>query len=442
MKKINLLLVAMLLTVPFTGRTQNGFNFPYSQFGIGLSELPYNMPSAYSMGGVSYSRASKNMVNPFNPASYAAVEPQSFVFDIGINIQSCTLRQGDQRLSDADGTIAYLAIAFPLTEWWKTSVGLMPYSQVDYESVYTDMVSVPDVPVKTIYAGSGGVSQIYWGNGFNLGKRLSVGFNLNYLYGSITRAITYDFQNSDTSYYMDSRRQKDTYISNLLLDFGLQYRQPLGERYSLNAGLTARTPRSGMPVRDDALVYTFVTNGSSEYLTDTIFPAPGEESSYESTLDQPLAVGLGLALERNNRWQVAVDGYYSAWSGIKYTENIDSTIFGSSALTYGPNWRVAMGFEWMGDPGASSYWRRIGIRAGIYYNSGRLNLTIGKNAYKLNEMGGGLGFALPMRKGQSVLNFSLGYSRFGNIDLLQRDCFTVGISVGSCERWFGKRKYN
>lgn len=442
MKKTSIILIALLLTVPFAGRTQNGFNVPYSQFGIGLSDLPYNMPSSYGMGGVNYSRANKNMINPFNPASYAAVEPQSFVFDIGINIQSCTLRQGSQSQSDADGTVAYLAVAFPLTKWWKTSVGMMPYSQVDYESVATDREQQSGVPVKTIYAGNGGVSQIYWGNGFNLGKRLSLGFNLNYLYGSITRAITYDFQNSDTTYYMDSRRQKDTYISNLLLDFGLQYRQPLGERYSLNAGITLRTPRSGMTVRDEALVYTFVTNGNREYLADTIFPAAGKEGSYESTLEQPLAVGVGLALERNNRWQVALDGYYSAWSGLKYTENIDYNIFGANALQYGPNWRAALGGEWMGDADASSYWRRIGIRAGIYYNCGRLNLNILGSEHQLDELGGGLGIALPMRKGQSVLNISLGYSRFGSSDLLRRDCFTMGISVGSCERWFGKRKYN
>lgn len=443
MKKTNILpFMLVMLLLPLAAQAQNGFNIPYSQFGIGLSDLPYNMPSAYSMGGVSYSRASKNMVNPFNPASYAAVEQQSFVFDIGFNIQSCTLKQGDNTLSDADGTIAYLAVAFPLAKWWKTSVGLIPYSQVEYESVENHVDALFNTPVKTIYAGNGGVSQIYWGNAFNIGKRLSVGFNIDYLYGSITRAITYDFQNSDTTYYMDSRRQKDTYISNLLLDLGLQYRQPLGERYTLNAGLTLRTPRKDMMVRDEALVYTFVQNGNSEYLVDTVFPAAGSESSYESTLEQPLAVGLGLALERNNRWQVALDGYYSSWSGLKYTENIDYSIFGISSLQYGPNWRLALGGEWMGDPDASSYWARIGVRAGVYYNSGRLNLTISGSEYKLDELGGGLGIALPMRKGQSVMNISVGYSRFGNIDLLQRDCFTMGISVGSCEHWFGKRKYN
>ena len=62
--------------------------------------------------------------------------------------------------------------------------------------------------------------------------------------------------------------------------------------------------------------------------------------------------------------------------------------------------------------------------------------------YKLNEWGVGAGVSLPMRKGRSVLNISAAYSSMGTVDLLRRDVFTVGISVGSCESWFVKRKFN
>ena len=126
MKRYLLIMISLLVAGVAEG--QNGFNVPFSQFGIGESELPYNMPSVYGMGGVVYSRAARNTVNPFNPASYAAIEEESFVFDIGVNIQTSTLRKGDAKLADAAGDIAYLAIAFPLTKWWKTSVGLLPFT--------------------------------------------------------------------------------------------------------------------------------------------------------------------------------------------------------------------------------------------------------------------------------------------------------------------------
>ena len=444
MKRYLLIMISLLVAGVAEG--QNGFNVPFSQFSVGESELPYNMPWVYGMCGVTISRASRNTVNPFNPASYAAVEEESLWFDIGVNIQQSTLRKGDAKLTDAAGDIAYLAIAFPVTKWWKTSAGIMPYSKMNYESVNTSYDPLSGSNVETVYSGGGGVTQVYWGNAFNITKNLSAGFNINYLFGSIERAITYNFVGNDTSYMMDKRSQKNTQVSNLLVDLGVQYRQPLNEQYTLNTGLTCRLPRS-MQVTDQSLVYTLVETSTDEYLLDTIFPVRGADDTYLSTLEQPFAFGVGVALERNELWQVAVDVCYAPWSGLKYTENIDYNVFGKSALDYAPNWRVALGGEWMGDKNASSYWKRIGVRAGVYYNKGRLaldmtmNPTVGQKT-SLDEVGCGLGFALPMRKGRSVLNISMGYSSFGNIDLLRRNCFTVGLSVGSCERWFVKRRYN
>lgn len=441
-KPIVLLLLAVLLGSTDVAQAQNGFNIPFSQFGIGSSDMPYNMPTAYRMGGVVYSRSSRNAINPFNPASYASVEPESFVFDIGVNIQSSVLRNDVNKQTDADGSVAYLAVAFPFTKWWKTSVGILPYSSVNYESAQTHRDPLTLSDVKTIYAGHGGVAQIYWGNAFNIGSRLSVGFNLNYLYGSIVRAITYDFLGSDTTYMVDSRRQKSTYVNNLVADLGLQYQLPVGPNYTLRMGVTARLPRD-MKLQDQSLAYTYFASGAAEYYFDTVFPVPGVSDTYESDLHQPLSVGLGLALERNDLWQVALDGYYAPYSGMKYEENGNYNIFGTSALRYADNYRIALGGEWKGDMNAASYWSRIGISAGLYYNSGRLAIELADGtAYSLNEVGGGMGITLPMRKGKSALTLSLAYSSFGNISLLRRDIFTMGISIGSCERWFSKRKYN
>lgn len=443
--KLGLVAAAMaaIMCVGQVAEAQNGFNVPFSQFGIGTSELPFDMPSFMRMGGVVYSRASRNTVNPFNPASYAAVENESFVLDIGVNIQSSVLRDGVGSQSDADGNLAYLTMAFPLTKWWKTSLGVLPYSTVNYESVQTQFDALSLSNVKNVYSGTGGVAQLYWGHGFNVGKRLSLGFNVNYLYGNIQRAISYQFQGNDSTYCINSRRQKDTYVSNMVLDFGAQYVQPLGEKYTMHLGLNVRTPRT-MDVEDKALVYTYFSTGRVEYLFDTIFPLSGEDDTYQSTLEQPLQVGLGLSLERNDRWELALDAYYSPYSGIRYEENktLGYQILGSSMLRDEANYRVALGFEWKGNPNASSYWGRIGMSVGMHYNRGRLAVTVDGQDYTLDQFGGGLGFTLPMRKGKSVLTLSMGYASFGTVDLLRRDVLTFGLGVGSCERWFQKKKYN
>ena len=162
-KRLIIVLAGLIGLLNLNAEAQNGFNMPLSQFGVGSSELPFNMPMATRMGGAVYTMAGNNYVNPFNPASYASVQMESFVFDMGMNIQVSRLRAGNEKQSDADGNLGYLAVAMPVTRWWKVAAGLMPYSQVDYESV-SQQTGDDFGTVKTIYDGTGGVSQVFFGS--------------------------------------------------------------------------------------------------------------------------------------------------------------------------------------------------------------------------------------------------------------------------------------
>ncbi len=426
---------------------QNGLNSPYSQYGIGFNNMPYNMPSASMIGGVTATRSAMNMINPFNPASYAAIGKETLVFDMGLSIDMTTLRGNGGSQFDADGNVGYLAIGFPLTKWWKTALGVMPMTDVHYQSVVTSAIN-PGGEVKTKYEGNGGVSQFFWGHAFNVlngsddkKPQLRAGFNIDFLYGSLTRAVTYDFTANDTTYMMDSRRQKDTYVKNVLFDLGLQYEQPVGEKYRLGAGITVK-PHRTMKVKENALVYTFVTNVASEYMRDTIFPLDGGDSEFESDLEQPFTTNIGLSFQRNDKWLVALDATFAPWSGLKYTENSTFSIFGQSPIRYSTNQRWALGLQLLGDKNAASYLRRVTFSMGAHYELGRLQMDRPDGQYRLDEWGIGAGVTLPMRKGRSVINISAAYSSFGTESLLRRDAFTIGISVGSCESWFVKRKFN
>ena len=87
--------MGLMSLMSLSAKAQNGFNLPYSQYGLGVSELPFNMPVASRMGGVVYTRQGNNIINPFNPASYGSIEKESFVFDMGFNIQLSRLTSGD-----------------------------------------------------------------------------------------------------------------------------------------------------------------------------------------------------------------------------------------------------------------------------------------------------------------------------------------------------------
>lgn len=445
-KKLILGLIGLIgLLGPMEGsQAQNGFNMPYSQFGIGLSDLPFDFPLANRMGGTIYTRSGDNFINPFNPASYAGIGTESFVFDMGATIQITRLQNNNQHIKDADGCITHLAFGLPITRWWKLAGGILPYTSVDYASV-SQGIYLDSSIVKTIYDGTGGVNMVFLGSAFNIlgngkeGRRLQAGFNVNYLTGRLQRAVTYSFMGIDSTHYKPSRRYKETKVSNFTFDFGIQYWEPLGEKYTLGIGLTYK-PYRKMDVTDMALIYTFYTSDQS--LADTIFPSPGQSAEFNSILEQDHTFGVGLSLECNNRWLVAADATFSGWAGMKYTEGVTPPIVGESALTTGPYSRYALGVEKIGVMDASTYWGRISWSAGIHTEQGAMRLIIAGEEQVINEWGLGFGATLPMRKGRSLLTLSFGYRSYGNKDLLQRNSFTFGISVSTCERWFVKRKYN
>lgn len=423
---------------------QNAFNLPYSQFGIGTPESFGTAAMSDRMGGVVYTRGGAHWVNPYNPASYACVGTESFVFDMGANIQLSRLRNNSTSAKDADGNVSHLFFAMPVTSWWKIGGGLMPFTNVDYQSVAQGTYGDGGT-VKTVYDGFGGTSMAFIGSAFNIigdgarGRALQMGFNVNYITGTINRRIFYIFEGNDSTHYINSCHHKYSRVGNFTFDLGLQWREPLGERYALGVGLTYK-PYRNMDISDKALVYTYYGNGETP--TDTVFPAPGTDASFASTLEMSHTVGIGLSFERTGRWMIAADATFAQWSGMKYTEGLTNSLFGSSAASYGPYSSYALGFEKSGSMDASSYWGRISWSAGVHVQQGLMRLMLNGTESRIDEWGASAGVSLPMRKGRSLLTLSVGYSSMGDKELLQRETITFGIGVSTCERWFVKRKYN
>ena len=56
------------------------------------------------------------------------------------------------------------------------------------------------IRVQYNYSGEGGLHQLYLGAGFKIFKNLSVGANISYLWGDVTRTLAEQFP-SNSSYY-------------------------------------------------------------------------------------------------------------------------------------------------------------------------------------------------------------------------------------------------
>ena len=81
-KKNKGLLFVLLLSITLPILAQTGVNSPYSQFGVGELKTFYFHPYTNSMGGLSYTIRKNNIINNSNPASYTAMDSNSFVFDM------------------------------------------------------------------------------------------------------------------------------------------------------------------------------------------------------------------------------------------------------------------------------------------------------------------------------------------------------------------------
>ena len=183
LKISKLIITSVLIFIPLCLIAQNNTNSPYTRFGYGeLGERSFGAGRA--MGGVGYGLRSPKQINPLNPASYSCMDSLTFLFDFGVSGQLSWFQEGDNRQHDVNGNIDYIAMQFPVYKNLAMSFGLLPYSFVGYK--FGAIRSENGVSFTETFNGSGGLSEAYGGISYAIwDKRLAVGANFGYLFGTI-----------------------------------------------------------------------------------------------------------------------------------------------------------------------------------------------------------------------------------------------------------------
>jgi hypothetical protein len=133
---------------------------PFTTYGVGEAYgngLVHNQ----GMGGIGVSQPQMWYLNNQNPA--LLVYNTLTVFEVGVVAESRTLKGDSLSSKTKGGNMNYLAVAFPikLTKW-TTSLGLMPYTNVDYDFVYSELSDDGVTPIVVNEKGTGGLTQLYW----------------------------------------------------------------------------------------------------------------------------------------------------------------------------------------------------------------------------------------------------------------------------------------
>ena len=109
MKKI--IAAALLAGLAAQASAQSGTNSPYSQYGLGLLS---SQVTGFNRGMhvVAYGFHEHNQVNYMNPASYAAVDSLSFLFDAGISLQLTNFEENGRKVNAHNADIEYVVASF------------------------------------------------------------------------------------------------------------------------------------------------------------------------------------------------------------------------------------------------------------------------------------------------------------------------------------------
>lgn len=399
-------------------QSQGLTNTPYGQFGVGDIE-PTGNTRLNALGSTGYAMPNAGYVNLLNPA-LSAYNRTNVIFDAGLYMQNIGIKNSTQSQHITGANIHYFNILMPITQkYWTATIGLSPYSSANTQyseinPIYQDGAATTDF-VKRKTKISGGLTKVFMSHGFKLPKNFAIGVNLAYVFGNIRR----DFEDSLSVVRNKtaSIRKREIY-KQLEFTIGLSYRKKLNDKFNLflgSIGSVGTDAGSADSVRV-SLGNGFYTNNYNSTSKDIIMPPK---------------LGLGIAIERIDRYNIAFDYTFQKWSSFKaYTNDnffIDSHRFSVGAEVT-PNTNALKG-----------YLNRVSYRAGLYYYLSPLNL----NNTQINEYAASFGMGLPLGKSYlSTLNLSIQVGQRGtlNNNLVQETFVRIFFGININDRWFVKYK--
>lgn len=422
-KKTTILIIAIFIGIANQSFTQGHITSPYSFIGLGDNFQKGNIKSL-SMGGVDMALRSNLYINMMNPAGISGIDSMSFVGSVGVAMDNSSYRTSDLTSEFSSAHINHLAIAFPISKWWKTSVLLLPYSSLGYE-VLDQSVLEENWNIDYTYQGEGGVDAVTLTNAFNVTDNLALGLSASYYFGKLehTRTVTFP----DSTFIFNTMVREKVLLNGLVFKAGLQYFLPLDDKNTIGFGLTYGN-KSSLNATTDYLAFDYL---GSELYNNSTLDTVRKWSDEPSTIEMPFNLGAGISWVKKNKMSIAADFSFENWENFKYK---------NSNLNLSNKLRAAIGGEYIPESNTlSKYWKMVHYRMGFRYE--HLGMKFADT--ELKEYAISVGFGLPLRKSNTFVNLGFEIGQNGTVDnnLIQERFFKVMLGVTIKERWFRQSKY-
>lgn len=406
---------------PLTSLGQGIGNSPYSTLGVGEIFTGGFAPNQM-MGGAGVAASNGIYVNNLNPALLA--RNRNVTFEVGVLGQLKRLDDGRQKQQSAGGNLNYLTLATPINRRWTASIGLRPYSYVDYEVRETRAVPGSIYYADYTYTGTGGLNAVTLTNGFHIGKSLYAGLGISYLFGGINRESVARLRLYEEDYFVTLRNRINHH--DFLTKAGLAWRQKLGEKRFVSV---AGTVDFGTKLAADQL-------RSYEILNETGLPIQGALADTvnldtKGFLQMAPAYRLGVSFENPYKLTLSADVAVQQWSkyrGFGNTTNLSEKL--------GDSYTISLGAEYTPNIlAATGFFKRVPYRVG--FNYGRTPYLV--NGKQPTEWNATAGLSIPMgRGGLSDLNLGFSYGERGTAGggLIREQYGRVVLGVTLNDRWF------
>lgn len=439
----SLLVLFVVLGLQLTSNAQD--QSPYSRYGLGDIAPKGNIFSR-GMGGISAAVADLQNINLVNPAALGAI--RYTIFDLGIDANVRTLKTTTpaKRSTAYNAIFSYLQLAFPVTPGklakkginWNMSFGIKPVTRIDYNIADRRRLAGVD-SIYSLYNGTGGITQVNLGNGFEFtgdtskGQRFRVGFNAGYMFGTKNYSTKITMLNDTVDYYR-SNSENNTHFGGLFFNAGVQFDTRLGKGF-LSLGLYGNLQQR-LNAKQDYIRETFSYDATgATYTVDSVY----KEENVKGTIVFPSSVGFGFTYQKLN-WLFGGDIELTNWANYMFyrqPDAVQNSWTGRIGVQYTPDLKQGVSFK-------RNFFRTWMYRAGAYYGPDYVKVTATRPAYGITA-----GASIPLLRPSAykpetaTLHFAVDVGGRGDKNVNLRESimrYSIGLSMNAL--WFRKPKYD
>ncbi|MDR3351153.1 MAG: hypothetical protein LBN98_05890 [Prevotellaceae bacterium] len=423
-KKITLAACCLLSATIAGAQNEDAVNTftPYTFYGIGDLSSP-GLSYHRGMGGIGIGMRSSRTINYLNPAALSAQDTLSFMFDFGAEMQNYYLATSTHSSVNNSFNMHHMVMSFPI--WGKTVMALsvLPYSSVGYDIYRKETrpeILVESGDVTYSHHGEGGLNQVMMSVGHSFG-RLSIGGQVQYIFGSIDRFDNVNFANASEISRVNSG--KLIKASNFAFGLGAQYTQPLG-KYRLTAGALYQFANN-MPIEKIDFIYSIGGMGA-----DTL----RHDSNPNARLLVPASLGVGVTFSEGAKWLAGVDYTYRDWT------RADFDAPSSRSFKAMPEHIIRAGFEYTPNRYDIRYFlKRWSYRGGLFFENTYLQF----DATRIKNYGLTFGIGIPVGNLNNALNIAAELGQRGTTrdNLIRERYWKLSVSVSLYDIWFVKQRF-